>query len=266
MSIEANPSIPPRPDLSSYLTEQLLELIHRGKFKPGDRLPSTRTLAERFSVATPTLREALRRLQATGVVDIRHGSGIYVRHGAERFVLANPHHAKLELNALLHLLDARLLIEPHLAELAARHATEADLITFEHILNEAKTRLGDQDQQLHKANMGFHVAIAAASGNRVLHHVMESLIELFVSEQLAILGLYDARSRDYQQHRSILASIRERAPARARQRMAEHLRDVRIAVESSLVTTISSEAGPSPKEAIGASDDRRSDGVIRSPA
>lgn len=236
MSIEVNPSlpIPPRPDLSSYLTERLLELIYRGNFKPGDRLPSTKTLAERFSVATPTLREALRRLQATGVVDIRHGSGVYVRHGGERFVLANPHHAKFESGAFLHLLDARLLIEPHLAELAARHATDTDLITFERILNEAETNLVGQDEQLHGVNMAFHIAIARASGNLVLHHVMESLIELYSSEQRIILALYNARARDYQQHREIFAAIRDGLPVQARERMTKHLRDVRTVVASSL--------------------------------
>src|SRR5215217_702752 len=79
-----------RPNLSVYLSQQILNLIRDRHLKPGDRLPSAKDLAAQFSVATPTMREALRRLQATGIVDIRHGSGIYVRRDRERMMLSNP--------------------------------------------------------------------------------------------------------------------------------------------------------------------------------
>lgn len=239
MSRRDNPSLPmpPRPDLSSYLVQQIMAIIQSGNLQPGDRLPPTRILAERFSVATPTLREALRRLQAHGVVDIRHGSGIYVRNERERFVLANPHHARLEPTVILNLLDARLLIEPHLAGLAARHATDADIVTLGQILDDAERYLVDQDEKLHGVNMAFHAAIACASCNHVLRQVIESLIELFTSEQKAILRLYGERGLDHRQHREILAAIRDREPDQASERMAEHLRDVRSVVESSLSRT-----------------------------
>lgn len=238
MSTRDNPSlpVPPRTDLSTYLVQQIIALIHGASLKPGDRLPSTKVLAERFSVATPTLREALRRLQAGGVVDIRHGSGVYVRNERERFVLANPHHAGLEADVILNLLDARLLIEPHLAELAAHHATKAEIVNMERHLDDAESYLADRDLELHEVNMRFHASIASASGNQVLCQIIESLIELYSSEQMAILWLYGARALDYEQHREIFAMIRDRMPDQARERMAEHLRDVRSVVESSLST------------------------------
>ena len=58
--------------------------------RPGNRLPSTRALAERFAVAMPTVRESLRRLQTTGAIEIRHGSGVYVSEAVDRLVLPNP--------------------------------------------------------------------------------------------------------------------------------------------------------------------------------
>src|SRR6476646_2674011 len=111
-----------RPTLSDALTEQILELIRADGLRPGDRLPSTRELSQRFAVTVPTLREALRRLEVTGTVQMRHGSGIYVGADLDRVVLANPNIRDVRGDRVMQLLETRLLIEPQAAELAARRA------------------------------------------------------------------------------------------------------------------------------------------------
>src|SRR6478672_11118434 len=85
-----------RPDLSRQLSEQILALVIESNLKPGDRLPTMKELAQTFSVATPTIRESLRRLQATGVIDIRHGSGIYLLRADQGVMIANPHYGELD--------------------------------------------------------------------------------------------------------------------------------------------------------------------------
>ncbi|MGH2557748.1 MAG: FadR/GntR family transcriptional regulator [Thermomicrobiales bacterium] len=221
-----------RPDLTSYLAQQIVELIRRDDLAPGDRLPPAKALAATFSVATPTLREALRRLQATGVIDIRHGSGIYVRRDHERLMFANPHARNGDLadHTILDLLDARLMIEPQLAELAAERAADDDLANLERLLLLAEEQLVGHDNLLGKTNMAFHAAIARSSRNQVLAQVMESLIEIYSSEQFAILSLYNARDRDHRDHRRIYAAIRNRTGAIARDRMHRHLTEVREVV------------------------------------
>ena len=67
-----------RPSLADALADQVLKLIRTDGLRPGDRLPSTRELSQRFAVTVPTLREALRKLQVTGAIQMRHGSGVYV--------------------------------------------------------------------------------------------------------------------------------------------------------------------------------------------
>src|SRR3954449_2921667 len=104
--------------LSEHLMQGVLALIREEGVEPGDRLPSVKDLAERFSVATPTMREALRLLQMAGTLDIRHGSGIYVRHAGSRLMLTNPYAGSMGPDAIMNLLAARLLIEPPVAELA----------------------------------------------------------------------------------------------------------------------------------------------------
>lgn len=239
MSIDVGPTLPDAPPstLSSYLTRQLIELIRDRNLRTGDRLPTAKALAERFTVAIPTLREALRPLQATGVIDIRHGSGIYVGSGRERLMLANPHHGGLERRIIPQLLDARLLIEPHLAELTARRATDAEIADVGRIFDDAERCLVDQDELLHRTNMAFHAAIARASGNVVLAQIMDSLVEIYSSEQMAVLALYNSRSRDHAQHGLILAAIRDRNGVAARVRMTEHIQDVKAVVEALLPGT-----------------------------
>jgi GntR family transcriptional regulator, transcriptional repressor for pyruvate dehydrogenase complex len=223
-----------RAGLSGYLSRRILRLIQEEELRPGDRLPSVKSLAERFSVAAPTLREALRQLQAGGVIEMRHGSGVYVRNGHERIVLANPSRREIEASTIIHLLDARLLIEPRLAELTARAVDETKIAELERILDEAEQCLTGNDEMLHRTNMSFHAAVAKFAGNFVLAQIIESLIELYSFEQLAIMSFYDDRLGDHSEHRAILAAIRAKDAGRARELMHRHLQGVKTVVERKL--------------------------------
>jgi len=226
-----------RPDLSEHLTRQVLKLIATRGLAPGDRLPSTKELAELFSVATPTMREALRRLQATGVVDIRHGSGIYVRKIDQGPIITNPHYGELNAEAVLQLLEARLAIEPFLAGKAAELATDDDIASLKALLDEAEQLLNGQDAKLHPTNMRFHTRIARISGNTILAEFFASLVELYAREQIGILELFNARSRDHHDHVGIFEAIRARDAALASERMRVHLIAVRDVVEQRLMGT-----------------------------
>ncbi|NUW43677.1 FadR/GntR family transcriptional regulator [Nonomuraea rhodomycinica] len=223
-----------RPTLSDALTERMLELIRAGGLRPGDRLPSTRELSQRFAVTTPTLREALRRLEATGAVEMRHGSGIYVGADIERVVLPNPNMREMDGEQLLELLGARVVIEPPLAAMAARRAAGAELAALERVLDEAARHLRGEDAELHETNMTFHRATARLAGNSVLHEIVDSLLTVHGPEQRAILQIFDDRRRDYEEHRAILEAIVAGDAAAAEERMRAHLVDVKTVVEQRL--------------------------------
>ena len=204
------PTLSPRANLSTFLAQQVLSLIRDGDLKPGDRLPSAKDLATTFSVATPTMREALRRLQATGVIDIRHGSGIYVRRDRDRLMLSNPAYGELETHTILQVLDARLLIEPHLAELAALRVTEDDVTELHVALAAAESALHFPDDRYIQANNDFHMTIARMAGNTVLMHVVESLVEIYSAELHLVdpsRTLVEIRARDHENHRRVVAAI-----------------------------------------------------------
>lgn len=222
-------------NLSAFLTQQILELIRVEELKPRDRLPSVRALAQRFSVTPPTIREALGRLQANGVVEIRHGSGVYVCNGWGHLVLANPNHGEIDPDTILHLLEARLLIEPPLAESTARRIDEAEVAKLEAFLEEADRYIdGSDDEALHHANWNFHRAVAQFSNNLILAQVIESLLQLYSYEQLALISFYDDRSRDHAEHMEVLVAIRDRDSELACELMRQHLQGVRSVVEAKL--------------------------------
>lgn len=222
-----------RQSLSDALTEQVLELIRAEGLRPGDRLPSARALADRFAVATPTLREALRRLQATGAIEIRHGSGVYVSTTVGRLVMPNPNLPELHGDQLLQLLDARLLVEPYLAGLAAARRDPARLAALRETLATAQRHLSghpDDDATLHNANVAFHRAVAVASGHGVLHEVLDTLLLIHAGEQREIFQLFDDRGRDHVGHRAVLEAIEEGDVERAGELMRRHLEDVKSVV------------------------------------
>lgn len=229
---------PPKPNLSAYLSQQILSLIRDKDLHPGDRLPSARALADQFAVATPTMREALRRLQATGVIDIRHGSGIYVRRDRERMMLSNPAYGELETHTILQVLDARHLIEPHLAQLAAGHADEREIDLIRDLMGQAEEVFDRPDESYIQTNVLIHTAIARASGNLVLAHVVESLIELYSAELHLFDPLYslvEIRARDHAWHRRVLSAIEARDGGGAFAAMSDHLLTARGTVAPKLV-------------------------------
>src|SRR6476469_3308254 len=86
------PSLAPlsRQRLADDLAQRLTQMIQAGTYRAGDRLPAIASMARQFQVGSPTVREALRKLETVGAVDIRHGSGVYVNRAPDRLVISNP--------------------------------------------------------------------------------------------------------------------------------------------------------------------------------
>ena len=216
--------------LSDDLTERLLHLIQSGEYQPGDRLPAIMQMAQSFGVGHPTLREALRKLEVIGVVEIKHGSGVYVKRGKDMLLVTNPTFTGgVSQKLLLDLIEARIPIETRAVALAAVHATDEHLARMAELLSDAEGAL-DDDVRLSEVNMEFHHEIAVASGNTVLAQLQEVLATLFQKEQRVILDIYGSRERDHDEHEGLLDAIRRRDPVLAEARMQDHLGGVRNVV------------------------------------
>ena len=220
-----------RQSLADRLARRIRGLIQNGAYKEGDRLPPIMEMARQFGVGHPTVREALKKLETVGVVEIRHGSGVYVSRSQDVFVLASPDFAgKVTKKLLLDLIEARMPIELQSTALAVRNATQEHFDEMRQLLTTAGENL-DHDDVLNQTNMAFHRQIALASGNTVLAQLRDVLQDLFTEEQRLILGIFGSRARDHQEHRAIFEALEQRDEALAIERMRTHLEGVRDAVQ-----------------------------------
>jgi GntR family transcriptional repressor for pyruvate dehydrogenase complex len=214
-------------NLADDLAERIVEMIRSGVYQPGDRLPAIMEMARSFGVGHPTVREALKKLEIIGVVDIKHGSGVYVGKGQDVLLVSNPiFGGMVSKKLMLDLIEARMPIEVKAAGLAATEATEAQLERMAVLLNEAGKHIDDGDV-LSSVNMAFHREIAISSGNTVLAQLEDVLTKLFQGEQRLILGIYGSREKDHDEHVGILDALRRRDAELAQRRMEAHLEGVR---------------------------------------
>ena len=216
-----------RQNLADDLAQRINDLIQRREYEAGDRLPAITAMATQFGVGAPTLREALRKLEAVGVVDIRHGSGVYVaaEHGA--MLLTNPVFAEpASKKLLIDLIEARIPIEIQSATHAARNATAQQIAEMQRLLDRASTNLDDA-AVLNETNLAFHREIANASGNTVIAQLLEVLSNLFREEQRLIIDIHGSRRDDHAEHAAIFDALERRRDKLAGGRMKAHLEGVR---------------------------------------
>jgi GntR family transcriptional regulator, transcriptional repressor for pyruvate dehydrogenase complex len=207
--------------LSERLAADVLELIAKRRLAPGDALPTVRELAGQLGVAPPTIREALRRLQATDAVWLRHGSGIFVGPGVLRTLMPNPNSVPVKDDQILYLVEARLTIEPGIAALAAQYRTDEQLARLKSAV-------------VGNGRPNFHRELARASGNPVLFEVVDSLLVARRTEQRAVRGLVQDRARDLSQHWAILDAVRDQDHVTAAELTRQHLLELRASTAASL--------------------------------
>lgn len=218
--------------LADNLAQELLTFIEKQGYRAGQKLPSTTEIAKNFGVGLPTLREALKKLDAMGSINVRHGSGIYVGEHVNSLFLMNPMFSKgpSSKKQLLDLIDARIQFEGAAASLAAKNADKKQLEMMESILKEAENNL-QNDDVLNQVNMGFHREISVASGNTVFTQIIGILSSIFNKEQLLLIGIFRSRKKDHQMHVKIFEAIKERNEKKAGSLMHEHLLEVRKSIQ-----------------------------------
>lgn len=214
------------------IVNQLAELIRQGSLKPGDRLPPERELASAFGVGRPTLRQAITVLAEAGIVEVKPGSGIYLRQPVDAWGSPNNPMAMLlltEQRNFVHILELRVAIECEAAYLAAQRRTA------EHVeqLRKAYADLEKAFTERHEAareDFLFHWAVAEATGNPVFVKVMTSLADMimqaFVEQNRTFYREAGRIEANLHEHRAIMEAIIDGRPDDARQAMSFHLRRV----------------------------------------
>jgi GntR family transcriptional repressor for pyruvate dehydrogenase complex len=217
----------PRLSLSDHIVEQIAELIARGALKPGDRIPSEKQLCEKFGVGRTSVREALRSLSVMGVLRSHMGDGTFVATDASRF-LERSFHWGLLLNSKVveDLIETRLMLESHNAQLAAAKAREEDLVRMEESISLMETNVANPAEYL-EADLQFHLAIAQATQNSILQSLLSTTrgyLQAWIQETLARPDRTEKRARlSITEHKRIVRALRNKDGDGARQAMAAHI-------------------------------------------
>ncbi len=207
---------------------QIRSLIEDGHYKPGDRLPAERQLAEELAVSRPSVRQALGGLQALGLIRVKAGGGAFVAGPADDF-------AELLLSREdnpLEILEARLAMEPSIAELAARKRTSSDLHRLRQMLEDMAMEL-DEGRHPVDGDREFHLAIAQAAHNDALYVSMSRIVGQMsgsIWREVKKKGLSGEglALKYHEQHSRLYEAIKKGDERRARAVMRAHLQGITV--------------------------------------
>ena len=215
-----------RQTMVEAIAQGLIEYIAAEGLKGGDRLPSERKLVEMVGASRLPLREALSVLKGLGIVEAKHGKGLFVKQldPAAVFGMLSPllrSQANIDLG---HLFEARMHLEGSVAELAAANRTGENLDALE-----AATQGMQRDLSVRRAyiefDMAFHQELARSTGNSIFNVFMASITDLIVELQFLYQDEVEVRHLAVMEHEEVLEAVRRRDGPRAKAAMQNHLRN-----------------------------------------
>lgn len=216
------------------VAQMIVDDVTAGRVAPGTMLASEREMIERFGVARGTLREALRFLEMNGVITVKAGPAggtVTVEPDARDFAGVLGLFLQRREMPFRTLVQAREVLEPELAGLAAGNGSDETIATIVDSVDGMEAFLEDEENFLAE-NHRFHHAVAAAAGNRLLEQLISALHIITEGQIRGIAYRTDHRREVAQAHRSVADAIAARDAEGARWAMRQHVRDLRRYLES----------------------------------
>ena len=218
--------------------EQIQTLILRKKCKPGDRLPSERSLAEQFHISRHSLREALRILDVMGLIEIKVGDGIYVKEVdflpyIESLNLSIGSRLQMERDTFVKLWEARKILEMGMVDLAAKQVTESFLKSLWWCIEEMQKNIDRQDAFI-SAGIRFHRLIAEIAQNEILILIWDMLANLMRKSQNKIYRISWSPQKALQAHKKIYLALKAKDSGKAVEAMKQHMLEEERALVAAL--------------------------------
>lgn len=225
-----------RTQRSEEVRLQIERAIRQGDFAPGDRLPSERELVETFGVSRVSVREAIRSLEAVGLVRVHQGRGAFVSDRRSGFGGQMARWLETHRDEVLELLGVRGALDEFAAASAVEHYDRAkvDAIVAAQEAFRAAVDARAPTGDLVSLDIDFHLAIAEASGNRLLYDLLSDL-QLYLAESRHLAFAPPGRPvQSAAEHADIVEAIRARDAALARAATSHHIASVRELVVAGL--------------------------------
>lgn len=218
-----------RETLAGQAAGRLLEYIETQQLKPADILPSESSLAERFGVSRPVIREALKNLVDRGVVEIVNGKGTIIKPiDSDPLRLFFQRATRMDQSAIVELMEVRRGLEAQSAALAAVRRTPQDIEAIQDLLRAMENSTGNFEDYT-TLDMELHLSIAAASRNTMLGYLIGSIRDALRGSIAAGLRGFAQRRTDepymrnvQNAHEQILQALIASSPTEAMQAMLQH--------------------------------------------
>ena len=218
--------------LVNEIVDSLAASIREGRMQPGDKLPTEAEIMVRFDVSRTVVRESLSRLQASSLVETRHGIGTFVlaQHDSGNFKITAEDFATVD--DVISVLELRISLETEAAGLAAHRRTDENLRAMEVALQAFQESI-DIDSDAVPPDFQFHMEVARSTGNRHFADLMTYLGTMIIprtrvnTTQNAPEGRLRYLQRVHSEHESIYHAIRNQDAEAARAAMRTHLSNSR---------------------------------------
>ncbi|MBD8542472.1 FadR family transcriptional regulator [Oxalobacteraceae sp. CFBP 8755] len=218
-------------NLAQSVIEQVGAAVKQGILKPGDKLPTESSLMAQHGVSRTVVREAISHLQASGLVQTRHGIGTFVLERPQTGLGLDAEHI-LTLRDVLAILELRIGVETETAGLAASRRSEEQVRELAGALDEMQQAMAEGISAV-EADKRFHLLIAQATGNRYFVDILAQLGNAIIPRaRLNTPGLEQDKPADFlervsREHDDIFRAIERRDPEAARAAMRTHLSNSR---------------------------------------
>lgn len=211
---------------SEVVARQIVQRIVDEGLDPGTKLPAETVMSTELQVGRATLREALRILEVHGLITIRPGPGggpVIAGAQSKDFGRSAALFFQLRGATYRELAEARYVLEPLTARLAAERQDAGDLARLEAAIDNAKAASVEDDQQWAGSSTDFHDVVAGMSGNRILDLFGEAIKELWFERIVGVVFPSDTRQQVRHDHEEIADAIASGDAARAERAMQAHM-------------------------------------------
>ncbi|WP_044896059.1 FadR/GntR family transcriptional regulator [Bacillus alveayuensis] len=225
------------------IVDQIKEYFLNGKLKPGDKLPTERELANRFHVSRTSIREALRELEMKGIIEVKQGSGSYIK-SSDSHILGQELSStiiKAEKKLIYEMLELRRVLEVECAFLASQRATSEDLERIREALMMMVQAKHDVELGI-QADVNFHIQIVRASHNSIFLQLIETIREHMQDTIRATrrqrLTNPERMQETIDEHKNIYLAIAAGDGDKAKQLMEKHITQIRKELTESMLRHI----------------------------
>jgi GntR family transcriptional regulator, transcriptional repressor for pyruvate dehydrogenase complex len=211
--------------LSEAAIEQIKELIISNNMEPGSKLPSERDLVNAFGISRTSIREALRMLEIMGLVEVKPGKGIYVKGLTGDLFMPLSSLLSTHRETLHHHFEARLVLEPEAAAMAAKRASKTDIKRLKKVMATFQENIDKNNLVAFiRADIQFHRLIANATSNRTIEILMNTITRHDFDGWRMTLRTKGRPLKTVAEHNKIFKAIAEGDGKKARSAMRSHLK------------------------------------------